>query len=508
METSTNPTARADADPSVDPFTGTIAGVVEHSTPDQVDRVVSAARSVAAELAATAPAIRRRWIEAVVASLLEHRQELAELAQSETALGMDRLRGEVGKACDNASFYGLVAVDGAFIDASTETIADGSRLSRWNEPLGPIAVFGASNFPFAYGSFGHDAASAIAAGCPVVVKSHPAQPRLASRLSELVVEALAASGAPTGTYGSVVGFDAGLRLVDSPAIRAVGFTGSQAGGMALVERGSRRGIPVFAEMGTVNPVLVTPDAAPLRDSIANGFVASFTLGAGQYCTKPGLLLVPAGVGFPDAVRLALSHVGQQTLLTRRIADAYLAGSSRLASAASGVPPEPGGPDGTSDAGFTVTPRLVEVTLDQLSAGSPLLDECFGPVALICEYDDLDSALEAVTHLQPSLAASVFAASESGDTTLRAVRTLLPQVGRVAVNAWPTGVLASWSQQHGGPWPATSRSDATSVGAGALRRFVRPVAIQNGDIGALSPALAADNPWHIPRRIDGRSIPAA
>ncbi len=487
-------------DESMNPRTGTASGFVAHSTSEQVAEAVRLAVGAARAMAESAPAQRRDWIEAVVVSLLDNREELAALADDETALGLDRLRGEIGKAADNARFYARAAVDGAFIEASYETIADGSRLARWNAPLGPIAVFGASNFPFAYGSFGHDAASAISAGCPVIVKAHPAHPRLAGRIAELVTDALAEGGAPVGAYGSVVGFNAGLELVDAPAIRAVAFTGSQAGGMALVERGSRRGIPVFAEMGTVNPVIVTPDAASQRDAIAAGFVASFTLGAGQYCTKPGLLLVPSGLGFFDAVRAELDGVGTQFLLTRRIADGFAAGTDRLAAVGSGQ----AGP-AESGLGFSATPRVFEVSVDQLDSGSPFLEECFGPVALVCEYDSLDEALDATARMQPSLAASVFTGSESGEDAAKAVAKLLPQVGRVAVNAWPTGVLASWSQQHGGPWPATSRSDATSVGAGALRRFVRPVAVQNGNASIPTAALAPDNPWHIPRRIEGRIV---
>jgi NADP-dependent aldehyde dehydrogenase len=485
-------------DASLNPRTGESNGHVAHSSAEEVNRAVVTAASCVGALADSTAVERHGWIYAITASLLEHSEELAQLADSETGLGLERLRGEIEKAVANARFYAEVAVDGAYLDASSEQIADGARLTRWNIPVGVVAVFGASNFPFAYGSFGHDAASALSAGCPVIVKAHPAHPLLAARIAELVTSALAASGAPSGTYNSVVGFDAGLQLVDAPQVKAVGFTGSQTGGMALVRRGASRGLPVFAEMGTVNPVVVAPDAADDLAAIADGFVGSFTLGSGQYCTKPGLIFVPAGHGFIDLVRGSVDALGTQTMLTRGIADAYLARSKTMAAAA--------GNDIESDTvgaqSYSVRPHVLEVRTADLVPDSPLLEECFGPIALVCEYVELSEVLNVLVRLQPSLAASVFTRSESAPDTLALVRLLLGQVGRVAVNAWPTGVLASWSQQHGGPWPATSRSDSTSVGAGALRRFLRPVAVQNMDGAMLSDAFAAHNPWSAPVRVDG------
>ncbi|HEY2642970.1 MAG TPA: aldehyde dehydrogenase family protein [Galbitalea sp.] len=485
-------------DVSLNPRTGETNGHVAHSSFEEVDRVVLAAASCVRALADSSPVERHDWIYAITAALLEHSEELAQLADIETGLGMERLLGEIEKAVANARFYAEVAVDGAYLNASREQIADGTRLTRWNTPVGVVAVFGASNFPFAYGSFGHDAASAMSAGCPVIVKAHPAHPLLAARISELVTSALAASGAPDGAYNSVVGFDAGLQLVDSPQVKAVGFTGSQAGGMALVQRGALRGVPVFAEMGTVNPVVVAPDATDDLAAIAAGFLGSFTLGSGQYCTKPGLIFVPAGHGFGELVHGHLAELGSQTMLTRGIADVYLAKSKTMAAAA-GIGIDVGMP---GSQGFSVKPELIAVRTADLVPGSPLLEECFGPIALVCEYGDLSEVLDTLPRLQPSLAASVFTQSESAPDTIALVRVLLGQVGRVAVNAWPTGVLASWSQQHGGPWPATSRSDSTSVGAAALQRFLRPVTVQNMDGALLTDAFATQTSWSAPVRVDG------
>ncbi len=494
-------------DLSYDPRTGRQRGSVPHTAPERVDEILRRARDASSRIAGTSPATRQGWLAAIAESLRNRADELVQLADEETGLGADRLHGELAKCATSTTFYGAVTAEGSYLDASAEGIGGDSTLARWNTPIGPVAVFGASNFPFGFGVIGHDVASALGAGCPVIVKAHPAHPRLSVRLAALVADALAAAGAPDGSYDLVVGFDAGLQLVDAAEITAVAFTGSQSGGMALVERAAARGVPVFAEMGTVNPVFVTTAAAANGAEIAAGFVSSFTLGAGQFCTKPGLLFAPAGAGIFDAVLAQLPQAPQAPLLTAGIARGYRAGLAGLAveaetdaaTVAATATPTTADPA----AGYVVAPQVFLVRMKDLHPGSPLLAECFGPVALVCEYEDAGQALDALTRLQPSLVASVFTGGPADPESAEIVRQLLGQVGRVAVNAWPTGVATSWSMQHGGPWPATSRSDATSVGAGALGRFVRPVAVQNAEPAHLPVALHPDNLWHIPRRIDGR-----
>lgn len=495
-------------DLSFDPHTGESTGAVPHSTPDQVSRILDRASRAAPMLANLSPAIREGWIAAAADAVLAASAELVDLAGSETGLGIARLEGELGRMAASARFYAAVACEGSYLGVSRDDLEGGSTIVRGNIPVGVVAVFGASNFPFGFGIFGHDVASALAAGCPVVVKAHPAHPRLSVRLAAVVRDALAAAGAPEGTFDAVVGFDSGLRLVDASVVRAVAFTGSQQAGLALVERGALRGIPVFAEMGTVNPVFVTPAAVADRDSIAQGFVDSFTLGAGQFCTKPGLILVPAGHGFAEAITEAVSLVPAAPLLTAGIAAAYARGVDEL---------EPHtAPRALKPAGFEVTACAIVVTLDQLAPGSRLLEECFGPVAIVAEYDRVADALSALDRLQPSLAASVFTGSvssgsvssgsaDAADAAL-AIAQLVGRVGRVSVNTWPTGVATTWSQQHGGPWPATSRPDATSVGAGALARFVRPVSLQNAASAQLPVMLQPENDWNLPRRLNGRLVP--
>jgi NADP-dependent aldehyde dehydrogenase len=494
----TLPLAEVAEDASFDPSTGERTGAVVHSTPDEVASILDRASRAALMLASLSPATRESWIGAAADAVLDAAAELVDLARSETGLGLARLEGELARMVASARFYGAAAREGSYLGVSRDDLDGGSTIARWNIPLGVVAVFGASNFPFGFGIFGHDVASALAAGCPVVVKAHPAHPRLSVRLGQVVRDALAAAGAPDGTFDVVVGFDSGLQLVDSSVVRAVAFTGSQQAGLALVERGARRGIPVFAEMGTVNPVFVTPAAAANRDAIAQGFVDSFTLGAGQFCTKPGLILVPAGHGFVDYIAEAVARVPAAPLLTAGIAAAYARGIDELDPQAA--------PSTRESAGYEVTPRIVAVALDQLTPGSRLLEECFGPVALVAEYDDPADALAALDRLHPSLAASVFTSGADDADAVGAITQLTRRVGRVAVNAWPTGVATTWSQQHGGPWPATSRPDATSVGAAGLARFVRPVSLQNATSTQLPVMLQPQNPWNLPRRLNGRLVP--
>ncbi|MFC9545646.1 aldehyde dehydrogenase family protein [Streptomyces sp. NPDC014603] len=492
----------AAAEVSRDPRTGGRTRGPAVTAADEVARLLARAARDAAPVAAAPPSVRAGWLEAVATALERDAEELTVLADAETALGPDRLRGEVGRAAAQARFYGRVAAGGDWLGVRIDR-ADGVDLRRMNRPLGPVAVFGASNFPFAFGVVGHDTCSALAAGCPVLAKAHPAHPRLSARLAHTVAGALADAGAPEGAFALVHGFDAGLALVDAPEVTAVAFTGSQSGGTALVERAARRPVPVpvFAEMGTVNPAVLTPaaaaDGAVLR-AAASGFVASFTLGQGQFCTKPGLLLAPRGSGAADEVAGALAGVEPGWLLTEGIAAQYRQGLADLEAA--GARPAASVPARAE--GFAASPALFTAPASAFTPGSRLLAECFGPVALLAEYDGPDELRSLLGGLQPSLAAAVASAGAGDPDVPWLVELLSGTAGRVVVDGWPTGVVTSWAQQHGGPWPATSRPEATSVGAAALDRFTRPVAFQGVPPAALPEALRDDNPWRLPRRIDG------
>lgn len=426
---------------SHDPRTGLPAESAEQTTTAEVLNIVQRAAGTAPVLAATSPHDLREWLRAIADGLEAHQDELARLADTETALGLDRLTGEVNRAANQLRFYGDVAVEGSHLGVTIDPRTDTTpELVRVNRPVGPVAVFGASNFPFAFSVLGNDTGAALAAGCPVVVKAHPAHVGLSLRQAEIAREALEAVGAPAGTFDVVVGHQAGVDLVQAPPIAAVAFTGSQAGGLALWRLANEREtvIPVFAEMGTVNPVIVTRDGSRDITAVAAGFVGSFTLGNGQFCTKPGIMLAPRGAS-------------------------------------------------------------------ALEPGSRLLEECFGAVALVCEYDSDDDLGQALSALQPSLAASLITGDENDRQAPRLLELLADKVGRVAVNEWPTGVAFTWAQQHGGPWPSTSVASATSVGAAGLARFVRPVAFQSAHDAWLPTPAQATNPWRVPRRIGGRLV---
>ena len=494
--------------PPADPRTGTALPAPEESGPDEVAAAVAAA--AADEVAAVPPRTRASWLGAIARGMESRADELAALADEETALGLPRLAGELAGAARSLRFYGSVAVEGSYLRATVNhaTRPDSGvpakpDIRRVQVPLGPVAVFGASNFPFGFGVLGHDTASAIAAGCPVVVKAHPAHPRLSARLAEIATRALAGTGAPDGALRIVHGFDAGTRLVTHPLIRAVGFTGSQASGMALWRLAATRHevIPVYAEMGTVNTVVVTPAAAARRGAqIAAGFVGSFTLGMGQYCTKPGLLLVPAGAGMADEVARALESAAPRGwLLTEAIADAYAEGIGRLRDAGAKVIAR--GP--AEGDGWAASPVVLQADAHSVTAGSPLLEECFGPVAIVVEYTGDPAGTAAVSELPGSLAAGVHGEEHDDPHLAPLVAELSRRCGRVVVNGWPTGVAIGWAQQHGGPWPATTSPGHTSVGAAALDRFTRPVAYQDVPDSALPPALRESDPWQLPRRVDGK-----
>ena len=491
-------------DTSYDARTGAAVSDLATTSAPEVARRVAAAGAVAAEVAARPPAVRRGWLDAVAAALEEPAtaDRLVATADRETGLGEARLRGELARCTGQLRFYGAVAEEGSWlevvIDHATATTPD---LRRMGQPLGPVAVLGASNFPFAFGLLGHDTASALAAGCPVIAKVHPAHPATGRLLAEVTRRALAAAGAPAGALAAVSGFEAGLALVEHPQVGAVAFTGSQRGGMALWRAATHREvpIPVYAEMGSINPVVVTGAGVERLDEIAAGFVASFTLGMGQFCTKPGLLLAPAGHGAADRVAAALTDAAPSGwLLTEAIAAAYDTGLAELVAAggrmAGRLPADHGG--------WRASPAVVAVDAEALVPDSRFLEECFGPVALVVEYADAADLDRLVEALPGALAASIQPRDEDDPELPGLVARLARQTGRVSVGDWPTGVALTWSQHHGGPWPATSVPSATSVGAAALGRFVRPVAWQSVPDVALPEPLREANPWRLPRRVDG------
>ena len=465
-----------------DPRTGEPVGEpVPETTDAGVDAAVAAA--VAAFPAWAAEARRAEALEAVADALDARAGEIAAIADTETALGGERLAGEVARTTGQLRLFAAVLRDGGYVDAAV-TPAQGvvPDLRRINRPVGPVAVFAASNFPFAFSVAGGDTASALAAGCPVVVKAHEGHPVTSEVTAGIVAGALASAGAPAGTFGLIHGVQAGLRLLQHPAVAAAGFTGSTAGGLALARLAAERPVPIpfYGELGSVNPCVVLPGAAFSRPAaVATGYAASLTLGAGQFCTNPGLLFVPEDVGLLSAVAEAVGASAGAPMLTGRIFAGY---QDAVAEAAGhpGVTELAAGQPGAGPWG--ATPRVFQVTLKEFAADIAVLSrERFGPAGLVITYPSVEDLLPVVGALAGNLVGTVHLDTGSAEDIelARQVAAVLERVaGRVVCNGWPTGVAVVAAQHHGGPWPATTVPAYTSVGTAAIRRWLVPVAYQD------------------------------
>ncbi len=474
------------------------------TTPEQLRQVTDAAQAAFARTADAPATDRAAWLRAVADALDAHVEELVAIADEESHLGVPRLTGEVARTTGQLRMFAAVVEEGSYLEAiidhanpdATPPTPDLRRLLR---PLGPVAVFSASNFPFAFSVAGGDTASALAVGCPVIVKGHSAHPKLSRRTAELVGETLREAGAPDGTFALVEGRAAGVALVQEPAIRAVGFTGSLHGGRALFDLAVGRPdpIPFYGELSAINPVVVTQAALDARaDELATGLAGSFTLGAGQFCTKPGVVFVPEGSDFAARVAAAVGEAAEVPMLTDSIAGAFADGLGTLAGR-DDVTVVSGSPEQSVGTGSAV---VLETTAAAVLADPEgLLAECFGPTTLVVRCGSVDEALTAIRAVGGSLTATVHA--EPDEDVSAIVDVLADIAGRVLFAGWPTGVAVNWSQQHGGPWPSTT-SIHTSVGATAVRRFLRPVAYQSAPDAALPPALRDGNPLGVPRRVDG------
>ena len=494
----------------MNPHTGEPVGdPVPATTAAGVAAVAEAASRAAGPFSRLGYKERAAALRAVAAELRANADELVALADAETALGSPRLPGELARTCAQLEMFADVVEEGSFLEAYVDlpdpkAVPPRPDLRRLLVPLGPVGVFAASNFPFAFSVAGGDTASALAAGCPVVVKAHPSHPVLSVRTGEIVAAALAKAGAPDGVFAVVHGEQAGRDLVQHPAITAVGFTGSLHGGRALFDLASSRPVPIpfYGELGSLNPAVATPAAVKARGAdLATGFVGSFTLGSGQFCTKPGLLFLPAGHGLDAALADAVRGTTVAPLLNARIRAGFDAGVAALA-AVDGVrqiaaPSVAGGP------GNGANPALLAVDVATLRAhADELLNECFGPVSMIIEYADADELREAVALVPAALTATIQAEPDETELPALLLEEFRDRAGRLIVNGWPTGVAVSWAQHHGGPYPATTAPLFTSVGVTAIRRFLRPVAYQDVPDALLPAELRDANPLGLPRRRNG------
>ncbi|MEW2429341.1 aldehyde dehydrogenase family protein [Micromonospora sp. NPDC047644] len=498
---------------TVDPRDGKSRATDLTETDESRLEVIAGQTSAAAQwLAARGRLGRAELLDAIAASLESRREALVAAAEAETGLSQARLNGELTRAALQFRMFGEVLRDGAYVEAAIDHAADtplgpGPDLRRMLVPLGPVAVFGASNFPFAFSVAGGDTAAALAAGCPTILKAHPSHPLTSHASAAAIESAVRDLGGPEGVVATVYGEQAGRSLVRHPAIRAAALTGSVNAARAIQAAIDEREdpIPLYAELSSVNPIVVLPDAAAVRaDQIAEGLFGSFTNSGGQLCTKPGLAFVPSdpgGDGLVDALRARVDASGGTVLLNERIRDAYENRSTEFERAGARVMARPTVEPGE---GFTVAPTLLEVGLAGLSA--EIADECFGPLLIVVRYDDdadLDAALAAVP---PSLTGSLHRGpGDDAEVVRRLVDVLAARAGRIVFDGYPTGVRVSWAQHHGGPWPSTNAVH-TSVGATSIRRFLRPLAWQDAPAWIL-PEELRDEYTAISRRVDGRLQPA-
>ncbi len=490
------------------------------ATPAQLDRAATLAAEAALPFAATSCAQRAALLRAIADHLEAAKVPIVERAHLETALPLPRLNGEMARTTGQLRLFAELLEEGSWVDARIDSAQpDRAPLPRPDlrsmlRPIGPVAVFGASNFPLAFSVAGGDTAAALAAACPVLVKAHPAHPGTSELVAHAIRAAITESHLPAGIFALLFdsGIDIGQALVQHPDLRAVAFTGSAVAGQALMRLAANRPVPIpcYAEMGSVNPVFLLPAAILQRpEAIARSLAASFTLGSGQFCTKPGLVFVPedAPQAFLDTLDHAIASLAAQPMLTHAIARRFAEHiEQRLQSNLADRIVEAKAVQANADPAIptgTAAPIVFAVSLDRFLATPALEEEIFGPTTLLIRYRDPAQLIAAARHLHGHLTATLHTASE--DLPLAA--TLLPiletRVGRVLFNGYPTGVEVARSMVHGGPFPATSDSRSTSVGTAAILRFLRPVCYQDVPDSILPPELQKANPLQIDRLVNGQ-----
>jgi acyl-CoA reductase-like NAD-dependent aldehyde dehydrogenase len=480
------------------------------ASPAEVDEAARLAQDAFPALADLVPEKKAQLLEQIAANLRSLGDALIEVAAAETGLPAARLAGERERTSVQLEAFGRILRSGRHFDAIIDTANPDARpvptpdLRRLQVPIGPVAVFGASNFPLAFSVAGGDTASALAAGCPVVFKAHPSHPETSEVTAYAVLAALAELGLPGGCFSLLQGAShaSGLRLVQHSAIAAVGFTGSEAGGRALFNAAAARPvpIPVYAEMGSLNPVVLTERALDARaPEIAGGLSESILQGSGQFCTKPGLVFVPASAGGDRLLSDMLSRFAARTepnyLLSKQIQQNFEERARRAAIPGVTQWQAPSAADGIS-----VPTTASQLTASELQQHPELLEEHFGPACVFVRYDgaaDLRAALE----LLPGSLTATLHSERDEPVNGWLIAQLSSRAGRVIWNQYPTGVAVIGSMHHGGPYPASTNAAHTSVGWTAIRRFQRPVSYQNTPNEFLPPALRDENPLGISRLVN-------
>lgn len=483
------------------------------ATTEDVDRAAELAAAAAPALARLSGAARGKFLRAIAANLETKVDDLAARAMQETALPEARLKGEVGRTAGQLRLYAEAAERGDWLDARIETAnPDRKPLPKPDHrsmlrPLGPVVVFGSSNFPFAYSVAGGDTASAFAVGCPVIVKAHPAHPGTSELVGRLILHAVRDCGLPEGTFSLLfdAGFEVGQALVKHPLIKAAGFTGSVKGGRALTDLGAARPepIPVYAEMGSVNPVFILPGAIAERSAaLVEGLYASAMVGVGQFCTNPGLIVLqrsPAAEQFVKDLSARLAATLEGTMLTPGIRKSFVANTTARAQ-------QPGVKviaQGNAVSLCNAAPVWFETGAREFLGNHALSEEIFGPSSLVVWCKDRAEMLQVAAQVEGSLTATLLAGVAEAKDQVDLLEVLATKAGRIVFNGYPTGVEVSHAIVHGGPYPSTSDGGrTTSVGTRALGRWARPVCYQGFSDDLLPAELQNANPLKIHRLING------
>ena len=499
---------------AVNPTTG-------QKLPTQFHRATRAELEQAAEKAQAAFQIYRKksglekasFLEAIAGEIESIGDALVEIATAETGLPTGRIQGERGRTTGQLRLFAQLLRDGSWVNARIETaIPDRNPIPKvdlrmMQRPLGPVGVFGASNFPLAFSVAGGDTASALAAGCPVIVKAHSAHPGTAELVGKAIQQAAIRTQMPDGVFSLLHGSGAevGAALVQHPYIKAIGFTGSYSGGMALFHLAANRPepIPVYAEMGSTNPVFILPNIMQEKGTtIAGQFAASVTLGVGQFCTNPGMLIATNTTGYDAFVadlQTQFKSAAGGVMLTTGIRDAFLQGTaSHLEHESVAVLAQ-----GTGGDGFTaVQPVLFKTDAHALTGNADLSEEIFGPASVLVEAQTKADLLTIAGNLTGHLTATIHGTPEELAEYADLIEILEQKVGRLLINGFPTGVEVCHAMMHGGPFPASTDSRSTSVGTAAIYRFTRPVSYQNFPENLLPDELKDTNPLHIWRLVNG------
>lgn len=482
--------------------------------PEDVDRAVELAVAAAPVWAKLSGAARHKFLAAIADKLEAKSAELVARAMQETGLPEARLKGEVTRTAGQLRLYGEAAQRGDWLDARIETaLPDRKPLPKPDHrsmlrALGPVVVFGSSNFPFAYSVAGGDVASAYAAGCPVIVKAHPAHPGTSEMVGRLILHAVRECGLPEGTFSLLfdAGFEVGQALVKHPGVKAVGFTGSVKGGRALTDLAAARPepIPVYAEMGSVNPVFILPGAIAERSAaLVEGLYASAMVGVGQFCTNPGLIVLqrsPAAEQFIKDMAARLVATVEGVMLTPGIRKNFVSNTA----ARSHQPGVKVLAQGNATSHCSAAPVWFETGAKEFLGNHALSEEIFGPSSLVIWCDDAAAMMAVAREMEGSLTATVHVSAAEAKAQGPLIDILAEHAGRLILNGYPTGLEVSHAQVHAGPYPATSDGGrSTSVGTRALNRWARLICYQSFPDDLLPAELQNANPLGLARMINGQ-----